>query len=201
MEEETQHLQWTQYSADLKELVSYLYKSSDYTDVTLVCDDNKIIKAHKFILGATSPVLKEILDMHGNSPWIYMRKTKYSSLQKIMEFVYLGEAVIDKDNAEEVFNLSMDLQIKEVINGFRSVINSDKKEDIGELKFEVETEAEENQNHTVTNGNFADDEDSNAEKNTEVEPTSPMLQTDKERQSSDEVETKMRIKRRGPKPY
>ena len=196
-EEETQNLrlQWTQFSGDIKELMSGLYKSSDYTDVTLVCDDNKTIKAHKFILGASSPVLKKILDMHGNNPWIYMRKTEYGSLLKILEFMYLGEAVIDKENVEEVFSLSMDLQIEQIIKSFRSVINSDKKESITDMKFEVETtENDVKQNYKVADFNPGDEEDSKSEVD-----LSPVLQTEKEQGSKNEVQSKVKRKRRGPK--
>ena len=198
-------LQWDHFSGNMKELMSDLYKSSDFSDVTLVCDDNKTVKAHKFILGASSPILKEILDMHGTNPWIYMRKTQYSSLQKIIEFMYLGEAVIDKENIDDLFSLSMDLQIDEIINSFRSVVYSDMiedKKDISDIKFALDKNPfqlqenlegiDVNQSHSVAT------EESEHAKNTEF-VENPKLQDIELHSSIEAIESTIMRKKRGPK--
>ena len=48
--------------------------NDDFADVTLVSEDRKHIRAHKNILSACSPVLKDIVKLDQNAkPIIYMR--------------------------------------------------------------------------------------------------------------------------------
>ena len=68
--------------------------SKYYADVTLISDDKKLLKAHRNILSACSPVLKDILqiDTQNIQAVIYLRGIQYSEIESIMQFMYLGEA-------------------------------------------------------------------------------------------------------------
>ena len=48
--------------------------SKDFADVTLVTEDKKHLRAHRYILSACSSVFKNILeiDLHNNNPLIYL---------------------------------------------------------------------------------------------------------------------------------
>ena len=61
----------------MKELMN-----EDYSDVTLVTEDKKQIKAHINILSACSPVFKDILKDRNNSPIMYLRGIQYSPTRK-----------------------------------------------------------------------------------------------------------------------
>ena len=73
----------------MKEMMS----SDDFTDVTLVSDDNKSIKAHRSILSACSPFLRDILktQTENNHPVIYLTWIQYPEIETILQFMYLGE--------------------------------------------------------------------------------------------------------------
>ena len=67
---------WNTYSESLKGIVQNLSKFDSFTDVTLVSDDKKQKKAHKFILSAVSDTICEIrvvntihLKNRGESAW------------------------------------------------------------------------------------------------------------------------------------
>ena len=60
-------------------------------DVTLICDGKEQIKAHKNILAACSPVLKDILQIE-NSSVIYPKDMNFSEMESILEYIYLGES-------------------------------------------------------------------------------------------------------------
>ena len=62
MNQEKYNLTWHTYSDHLRELLQKMMKENYQTDVTLVCDDKKQIKAHKIVLSACSPVFKDIID-------------------------------------------------------------------------------------------------------------------------------------------
>ena len=50
------------FSEQLQLILKDLYQEGENSDVTLVSDDNTQFKAHKFVLGAFSPKLKNIID-------------------------------------------------------------------------------------------------------------------------------------------
>ena len=84
-------LSWQTYTNHMKEMMQDMMKFNDFTDVTLITDDKKPIRAHRNILSANSPVFKNIFQMETNSnhPIIYRRGIKLNDLESILEFIYL----------------------------------------------------------------------------------------------------------------
>ena len=76
MDSEQYNITWNTFSEHLRDVVHNMMKSNYLNDVTLVCDDLKEIKAHKIILSASSPVLKELIDhaSASNSQIIYLKE-------------------------------------------------------------------------------------------------------------------------------
>ena len=74
--------------------------SDDFTDVTIVTDDKKTLKAHRNILSACSPVFKNILQMEINKshPVIYLRGIQHSEIESILQYIYLGEAKFHEES-------------------------------------------------------------------------------------------------------
>ena len=84
---------------DFQETVSTAFgslrKDSDFTDVTLACEDGKKIEAHKVILSASSPFIQNLLKRNKHiNPLIYMRGLKSDDLVANVDFLYYGEANI-----------------------------------------------------------------------------------------------------------
>ena len=61
MKQENYTFKWQGYSDHLRNMMKEMMLDNDFTDVTLVSEDRKHIRAHKNILSASSPVLKDIL--------------------------------------------------------------------------------------------------------------------------------------------
>ena len=95
--------------------------SSDdsFADVTLVTDDKKQIKAHRNILSASSPVLKDILQINKDMrhPVIYLRGIQHSEMESILEFIYLGQAKFDEERMNELLLVAKNLNISELGKG------------------------------------------------------------------------------------
>ena len=62
MSSQKYNIKWHTYSDHLEDMLQGMMKSGLFTDVTLVCDDNKIFKAHKIVLSACSAVFERILN-------------------------------------------------------------------------------------------------------------------------------------------
>ena len=76
----------------LKASVGELRVDTDFTDVTLACEDQSV-KAHKVILSACSPFFKRLLKSHPHpQPLVYMRGIKASEMVALLDFIYYGEA-------------------------------------------------------------------------------------------------------------
>ena len=90
--------------------------SEDFTDVTLVTDDKKTIKAHRNILSACSPVFKNILQMEitNSHPVIYLRGIQYTEIESILQFIYLGEVNFYQERMIDFLSVSKNLEIREL---------------------------------------------------------------------------------------
>ena len=72
-----------------------LFADDEFTDVTLVCNDNQQLKAHKVILSSASPIFKNIFKTNNHSnPIIYMRGVNFHEMESIVKFIYLGQALL-----------------------------------------------------------------------------------------------------------
>ena len=66
-----------------------LNESKDFTDVTLACNDGKLVEAHKVILAASSPLFQNLLKISKHPhPLIYMRGMKLEDLLSIPDLMY-----------------------------------------------------------------------------------------------------------------
>ena len=104
------------HSDYLREMMREMMTSDDFTDVTLVTDDKKTIRAHRNILSACSPVFKNILQMEINNshPVIYLRGIQYAEIVSILQFIYLGEAKFHEERINEFLLVSKNLEIREL---------------------------------------------------------------------------------------
>ena len=89
--------------------------NEDFSDVTLVTEDKRQIKANISILCASSSVFKDILKKEKNSSTLmYLRGIQYSELESIMQFIYLGEATFYEERMDEFLAVAKSLEIKEL---------------------------------------------------------------------------------------
>ena len=100
-------------------------EDKDLTDVTLACEDGKQVEAHKIILAASSPFFMEILKKNKHfHPLIYIGGLKSETLLSIVDFLYLGEAIVLQENLESFLALAEELKLKGLTG------NDDKVEEI-----------------------------------------------------------------------
>ena len=81
------------------ELLQNCYQMSldnDLTDVTFVTTDRDEVRAHKVILGAASPHLKE--RMHNDNKNYILINT--SMMKKLIEYIYTGNTTLHKDEKQ-----------------------------------------------------------------------------------------------------
>ena len=100
--------------------------NEDFSDVTLVTEDKKQIKANVNILSACSPVFKDIFKKENNSSTImYLRGIQFSEMESIMQFIYLGEATFYEERMDEFLAVAKSLEIKELCNTEMELCNTE----------------------------------------------------------------------------
>ena len=78
-----------------------LRQQPDFSDVTLVCEEDQSIEAHRIILMAYSPGFLNLLRKTKHShPVIYMRRLEAKDLVAILYLFYHGEANIYQKDLE-----------------------------------------------------------------------------------------------------
>ena len=92
-------LEWKIYDSTTKSTFQNLYTDGDFSDVTLACEGNTKVSAHKVVLSACSDFFKEILKEHPNPyPLIYLQGITARDLSLLKMFMYLGKATVETEN-------------------------------------------------------------------------------------------------------
>ena len=89
------------------------------TDITLACDDDSSIKAHKFILCASSPFFRNIIrnSRHQSSPhvYVYLKGVHMDDLQAVVTFMYTGETKVKANDIKRFLTTAHELKVAGLI--------------------------------------------------------------------------------------
>jgi len=106
-------LKWNDFQANVNTAFGSLRHDSDYSDVTLACEDGEQVEAHKVILAASSPFFNNLLKQNKHPhPLIYMRGVKSEDLVAIVDFLYYGEANVHQESIDEFLVIAEQLKLK-----------------------------------------------------------------------------------------
>ena len=119
MDEENAYFKWKTFPTHISSTFKDLASEGHFADVTLVSDDQVQTTAHKLVLSACSPVMKNILLNNPHSkPLIYLKGVKDQELQSILHFMYFGETTIHQDSIADFMDVAHNLEIKELCDRF-----------------------------------------------------------------------------------
>ena len=106
-------LQWKDHESNMRTGFKEIRNEKDFFDVTLACEDNKQLQAHKVILGACSPFFRTVLKRNPHpNPLIYLKGVKYDELDAVVNFMYQGEVNVAQDDLNAFLAVAEDLQVK-----------------------------------------------------------------------------------------
>ena len=91
-----------------------VYCSKQDSDVTLVCDEQVTVKAHKFLLGIHSSVLKSVLQDDDESPsCLSLPGTKFEDLDVLLKLIYFRKSPdLEYGNNKNLLELMNTLNIE-----------------------------------------------------------------------------------------
>ena len=106
-------LKWNDFQNNITSSFANLKSDTDFSDVTLVCEDGQQLEAHKAILATSSPFFDNLLKKNKHPhPLIFMRGVNYDDLAAIIDFLYVGEANVYQEHLENFLSFAEDLQLK-----------------------------------------------------------------------------------------
>ena len=93
------------------------WNDKHFADVTLATKDDRQITAHKVILSSCSPFFKNIfINNSSQNLTLYLKDVKHSDLEKLVEFLYLGECDILEEDLASLIATGKDLKIKGLLD-------------------------------------------------------------------------------------
>ena len=101
------NLEWKMYESISTNSFRTLYTDTDFTDVTLACEENKQISVHKVVLSSCSELLKKILleNPHPH-PLIFLQGLTLRDLQQLKRSMYLGVAFVEEPEMKSFLSVS-----------------------------------------------------------------------------------------------
>ena len=137
-------LKWHDFQYNTTDTFRSLRSEPDFTDITLISEDNQKIKAHRVILARSSPIIQSMLDeIEHSHPLIYMRGIKFKDLSYLVDFIYHGETSIDQEHLQSFMGIAHEFKVKglentklpeELEQGFNSLTPQPKKQYKSKLK-------------------------------------------------------------------
>ena len=84
----------------------------DMADVTVACDDNHTVSAHRVILSASSLFFRSVIKKSKHPhPYIYLKGVASSHLDSLMKYIYSGETEVRSEDFAEFMSTASQLKI------------------------------------------------------------------------------------------
>jgi len=113
MSEEKFDLSWNDFGSNAVNTIRNLLIDTQFTDVTLISDDRKKIKAHKVILNSCSQFFKDILaETSSEQPLLFTKGIQHVELAAIVKFIYVGSTEIAQEDIGKFMKAAEDLKIE-----------------------------------------------------------------------------------------
>ena len=100
--------------------IKQLRDENQFFDVTLICEDGAILQAHKLVLASHSDRFKSILTQLSSSislqkSSIFLTDVTGQEMEDVLDFIYVGEARVARDNLSRFLNVAKTLHINSLI--------------------------------------------------------------------------------------
>ena len=149
-------LKWNDFESNVSKSFGLLRNEEYLHDVTLVCDDNSQVSAHKLVLSACSEYFKTIFKNNNHQkPLICLEGVNANDLRNILDYMYLGETNIFQENLDQFLTIAQRLKVLGLLqNKSKTDPDSIIKEDLEENGIsDQNVNNEMDQTHSMANGN------------------------------------------------
>ena len=129
---------WKDFQTTIVNSFSNFRINSQFEDVALVGDDNKVLKAHKAILSSGSEYFRSILIQHDHShPLICLDGVNSQDIENILDFLYTGFLQIFQEDLDRFLKISKKFKLEGLLNRHEEVQSKNIKDDKHLLQDEI----------------------------------------------------------------
>ena len=115
-------LKWNDFQTNISNSFANLRSEEDFSDVTLVSDDQRIFKAHKIVLLSCSDYFKNILKTKKHfDPMLCLVGFNSLELSHILDYMYDGEVSIYQEELDMFIDKAQQLQLKGLLKSQNEV--------------------------------------------------------------------------------
>ena len=108
-------IDWDNFPEQTTATIRDIYKNEKFSDVTLVSEDLREIKAHRIVISSCSSALRRILyNVESPNPVLYLKGIKHQHLEAVLEFLYLGSVNIAQHDVTAVLAVARELKIHQL---------------------------------------------------------------------------------------
>ena len=106
-------LTWSDFSNSTWDMLRNLLMRGELADVTLVADDGRLIRTHKFMLKSCSSFFQSILtSVDQANPIIFLTNIRLKEIQNLLKFMYLGQVFLEEADLNLFMTAAEKLKIK-----------------------------------------------------------------------------------------
>ena len=118
-------LKWNDFETNVSKSFGLLRNEDYLHDVTLVCDDNKQISAHKLVLSACSEFFKSIFKNNKlQNPLICLEGITSKELQDILDYMYNGKINIFQEGLDKFLSIAQRFRIMGLLQNEEENVDS-----------------------------------------------------------------------------
>ncbi|XP_060519973.1 zinc finger protein 131-like isoform X2 [Cylas formicarius] len=105
-------LRWNNFHSNLTSGFHELLQAADMVDVTLAVDGH-FLQAHKIVLSICSPYFKQMFKANPcKHPIVILKDVGHENMKDILQFMYMGEVSVLRDNLSSFLRTAEVLQVK-----------------------------------------------------------------------------------------
>ena len=117
------------FGSSMRKTYENLLGDTDFADVTLACENDKWVKAHKLILSGSSSFFRHLLLVNPHKhPLVYLKGVNIRDLEAVLQFIYLGETKVEKDKVTSFLETAKELQVDGLMKETEEVTYADNKQ-------------------------------------------------------------------------
>ncbi|XP_017781112.1 PREDICTED: protein abrupt-like isoform X2 [Nicrophorus vespilloides] len=122
-------LRWNNFHSNLTTGFHDLLEAADMVDVTLAVE-GQFLQAHKIVLSICSPYFKQMFKINPcQHPIVILKDITHDNLKDILEFMYLGEVNVMRENLPSFLRTAELLQVKGLTGDDSQSESSSKREE------------------------------------------------------------------------
>ena len=108
-------LKWSSFQENSPKTFEEVRASKDFSDVTLACDDEGLVEAHRIILASGSIFFQKLLSAGrlgpNPHPLLYLRGVTAWQLEAVLDFLYSGDTRMKQGQLNSFLELAQQLGI------------------------------------------------------------------------------------------